>query len=57
MHFCLTIFSQDSYEKDKKGRKRLAVQGSQVDYTSLHGTKKPICNKFARLQISCKFDN
>ena len=35
MHFCLRIFSQNSYEKDKKGRKRLAVQGSRVDYTSL----------------------
>ena len=29
------IFPQDSYEKDKKGRKRPAVQGKRVEYTSL----------------------
>ena len=28
------IFPQDSYEKDKKGRKQPAVQGKRVEYTS-----------------------
>ena len=28
------IFPQDSYEKDKKGRKRPAVEGKIVEYTS-----------------------
>ena len=28
------IFPQDSYEKDKKGSKRPAVQGKRVEYTS-----------------------
>ena len=28
------IFPEDSYEKDKKGRKQPAVQGKRVEYTS-----------------------
>ena len=51
-------FPQDSYEKDKKGRKRPAVQGKRVEYTSSFEkmTKTHLKSWFGRSKCKLSFD-